>query len=53
MLLAHVQKNPSVKRVVLSSSVAAVVFNGRPRAPEVVIDESWFSDPEFCKQNKL
>ncbi|CAL5423789.1 unnamed protein product [Camellia sinensis] len=29
-------KNPSVKRVVLTSSIAAVAFNGRPRAPEVL-----------------
>ncbi|CAL5426105.1 unnamed protein product [Camellia sinensis] len=29
-------KNPSVKRVVLTSSIAVVAFNGRPRAPEVL-----------------
>ncbi|CAL5352435.1 unnamed protein product [Camellia sinensis] len=52
-VLGSCAKNPSVKRVVLTSSVAAVAFNGRPRAPDVVVDESWFSDPEFCKQNKL
>nr|AWJ64260.1 1-phenyethanol synthase 3 [Camellia sinensis] len=52
-VLGSCAKNPSVKRVVLTSSVAAVAFNGRPQAPEVVIDESWFSDPEFCKQNEL
>ncbi|KAL7174189.1 hypothetical protein ACSBR2_033444 [Camellia fascicularis] len=52
-VLGSCAKNPSVKRVVLTSSIAAVAFNGRPRAPEVVIDESWFSDPEFLLQNKL
>ncbi|KAL7202512.1 hypothetical protein ACSBR1_034061 [Camellia fascicularis] len=52
-VLGSCAKNPSVKRVVLTSSVAAVAFNGRPRAPDVIVDESWFSDPEFCKQNKL
>nr|QCU55202.1 cinnamyl alcohol dehydrogenase [Camellia fraterna] len=52
-VLGSCAKNPYVKRVVLTSSVAAVAFNGRPRAPDVVFDESWFSDPEFCKQNKL
>ncbi|XP_052199840.1 phenylacetaldehyde reductase-like [Diospyros lotus] len=46
-------KTPSVKRVVLTSSMAAVAFNFKPRTPEVVVDESWFSDVEFCKQNKL
>ncbi|KAI7983623.1 Cinnamoyl-CoA reductase 1 [Camellia lanceoleosa] len=52
-VLGSCAKNPSVKRVVLTSSVAAVAFNGRPLSPDVVVDESWFSDPEFCKQNKL
>ncbi|XP_062173273.1 phenylacetaldehyde reductase-like [Alnus glutinosa] len=42
--------SPSVKRVVLTSSTAAVAFNGRPRTPDVVVDETWFSDPEVCKQ---
>ncbi|KAJ9139662.1 hypothetical protein P3X46_030375 [Hevea brasiliensis] len=46
-------KVPSVKRVVLTSSMAAVAFNGKPRAPEVVVDETWFSDPDFCKESKL
>ncbi|XP_075511745.1 phenylacetaldehyde reductase-like [Primulina tabacum] len=43
-------KAPSVKRVILTSSMAAVAFNGKPRSPEVVIDETWWSDPEFCRQ---
>jgi len=43
-------KSPSVKRVVLTSSLAAVIFNRRPRTPDVVVDETWFSDPEFCRQ---
>ncbi|XP_073291978.1 phenylacetaldehyde reductase-like [Primulina huaijiensis] len=43
-------KAPSVKRVVLTSSMAAVAFNSKPRSPEVVIDETWWSDPEFCRQ---
>ncbi|XP_059431324.1 phenylacetaldehyde reductase-like [Corylus avellana] len=45
-------KAPSVKRVVLTSSIAAVAYNGRPRTPDVVVDETWFSDPEFCKQGQ-
>ncbi|KAL6966522.1 hypothetical protein U1Q18_032301 [Sarracenia purpurea var. burkii] len=52
-VLGSCAKTPSIKRVVLTSSTAAVVFTGRPRTPEVVVDESWFSDPEFCKENKL
>ncbi|XP_024187310.1 phenylacetaldehyde reductase isoform X1 [Rosa chinensis] len=45
-------KVPSIKRVVITSSMAAVAFNGKPVAPDVIIDESWFSDPAFCEQSK-
>ncbi|MBA0774328.1 hypothetical protein Gotri_009545 [Gossypium trilobum] len=44
---------PSVKRVVLTSSIAAVTYNGKLRTPDVVVDESWFTDPEYCKNLKL
>ncbi|MBA0731451.1 hypothetical protein Golax_020556, partial [Gossypium laxum] len=44
---------PSVKRVVLTSSIAAVTYNGKPRTPDVVVDESWFTDPEYCKNLKV
>lgn len=43
----------SVKRVVLTSSTAAVTCNGRPLTPEVVVDESWFSDPDVCRDLKM
>ncbi|XP_057750404.1 cinnamoyl-CoA reductase CAD2-like [Arachis stenosperma] len=46
-------KSPSVKRVVLTSSMAAVSYDGRPRTPEVVVDETWFSDPNFCRESKM
>lgn len=46
-------KFPTIKRVVLTSSIAAVAYNGRPRTPDVVIDETWFSDPNVCKELKL
>ncbi|XVF47370.1 hypothetical protein PTKIN_Ptkin03bG0103600 [Pterospermum kingtungense] len=46
-------KTSSVKRVVLTSSIAAVAYNGKPRTPDVVIDETWFSDPDHCKGLKL
>lgn len=45
-------KVPSIKRVVLTSSMAAVAYNGKPRTPEVVVDESWFSDPNLCRETK-
>ncbi|KAH9789855.1 Epimerase domain-containing protein [Citrus sinensis] len=40
-------KFPSIKRVVLTSSMAAVLNTGKPRTPDVVVDETWFSDPEL------
>ncbi|CAL5423795.1 unnamed protein product [Camellia sinensis] len=52
-VLGSCAKNPTVKRVVLTSSIAAVAYNGRPRTSDVIIDETWFSDPESCKENKL
>ncbi|CAB4268161.1 unnamed protein product [Prunus armeniaca] len=45
-------KFATVKRVVLTSSMAAVIFNGRPLTPDVVIDETWFSDPLVCENLK-
>ncbi|XP_076915794.1 phenylacetaldehyde reductase-like [Bidens hawaiensis] len=52
-VLSSCSKVESIKRVVLTSSVAAVLYNGSPLTPEVVVDESWFSDHEFCKETKL
>ncbi|KAL3622013.1 hypothetical protein CASFOL_034209 [Castilleja foliolosa] len=51
-VLGSCAKTSSVKRVVLTSSVASVFFNGKPLTPEVVIDETWWSDIELCKQTK-
>ncbi|XP_051120570.1 phenylacetaldehyde reductase-like [Andrographis paniculata] len=52
-VLRSCAKTPSVKRVVLTSSMAAVYFNGKPRTPDVVVDETWWSDPNYCKQMQL
>ncbi|KAI3687815.1 hypothetical protein L1987_81518 [Smallanthus sonchifolius] len=52
-VLSSCSKVQSIKRVVLTSSVAAVLYNGSPLTPEVVVDETWFSDQEFCKETKL
>lgn len=49
-VLKSAAKTKSVKRVVLTSSTAAVVYNNKPRGPEVAVDESWWSDPEYCKE---
>ncbi|RDX80127.1 Tetraketide alpha-pyrone reductase 1, partial [Mucuna pruriens] len=52
-VLKSCAKSPSVKRIVLTSSISAVLFNGRPKTPEVVVDETWFSDPDVCRELKL
>jgi len=46
-------KVPTIKRVILTSSMASVTVNGKPLTPDVVVDETWFSDPAFCESNKL
>ncbi|XP_065627694.1 phenylacetaldehyde reductase-like [Quercus suber] len=33
--------------------MAAVMFNKKPLTPDVVIDETWFSDPVACEELKL
>ncbi|GKV27471.1 hypothetical protein SLEP1_g36644 [Rubroshorea leprosula] len=52
-VLKSCAKVASIKRVVLTSSMAAVSYNGKPSTPDVVIDETWFSDPTFCEKSKL
>ncbi|CAA3013539.1 cinnamoyl- reductase 1-like [Olea europaea subsp. europaea] len=52
-VLESCAKAPSVKRVVLTSSIAAVAYNGEPLTPEVVVDETRWTNPEFCKEMKL
>ncbi|KAL6326269.1 hypothetical protein AAG906_004766 [Vitis piasezkii] len=49
-VLRSCSKVPSIKRVVVTSSLASVLFTGEPLTPEVLIDESWFSDPVLCKE---
>ncbi|XP_039688697.1 phenylacetaldehyde reductase [Medicago truncatula] len=51
-VLKSCAKSPSVKRVVITS-IASVVYNGRPRTPEVVVDETWFSNPDLLWEQKL
>ncbi|XP_057515121.1 phenylacetaldehyde reductase-like isoform X1 [Amaranthus tricolor] len=46
-------KFSSIKRVVLTSSMAAVLCTGKPLSTEVTVDESWFSDPDFVRRTKM
>ncbi|KAI3764261.1 hypothetical protein L2E82_14267 [Cichorium intybus] len=52
-VLKSAAKVPSLKSVVLTSSMAAVMFPVKPLELGDVIDETWFSDPETCEQKKL
>ena len=52
-VLRSCAKARSVKRVVLTSSIAAVTYNGRPKTPDVIVDEKWFSDIEICRKRKV
>ncbi|XP_062115497.1 phenylacetaldehyde reductase-like [Humulus lupulus] len=52
-VLKSCAKAPSVKRVIITSSMAAVLINGKPLNPDVVVDETWFSDPVFCENMKI
>ncbi|GLJ49835.1 hypothetical protein SUGI_1058910 [Cryptomeria japonica] len=45
-------KTPSVKRVVITSSMAAVAYNRRPRGPDTVVDETWFSDVDYSREQQ-
>ncbi|KAK2986162.1 hypothetical protein RJ640_008845, partial [Escallonia rubra] len=51
-VLRSCAKVSSVKRVVVTSSMSAVILNSKPLRPDVVVDETWFSDAEFCEQTK-
>ena len=42
----------SVKRVVVTSSIASVAYN-REAKDGVVDDESWFSEPSYCEERKV
>lgn len=52
-LLKSCTKAPSIKRVVVTSSIASVALNRNPRGPGTIKDETWFSDPELCKETKV
>ncbi|KAB1224859.1 Cinnamoyl-CoA reductase 1 [Morella rubra] len=51
-VLRSCAKAPSVKRVIITASMASVMFNGKPLTPEVVLDETWFSDTVRCEELK-
>jgi len=52
-VLQSCAKSPSVKRVILTSSISSVVFDTRPKNPGVIVDETWFSNPDLCRESKV
>ncbi|KAL4561217.1 hypothetical protein LXL04_033380 [Taraxacum kok-saghyz] len=52
-VLKSAAKVSSLKRVVLTSSMTAVLNGVKPREFGAVVDETWFSDPATCEQKKL
>ncbi|XP_038901183.1 phenylacetaldehyde reductase-like [Benincasa hispida] len=52
-VLNSVAKASSVKRVVLTSSMAAVSYSTRPQTPQTIVDDTWFSDPQMCTDQQL
>ena len=46
-------KKASIKKVIVTSSMAAVAYNGKPRTPDVVVDETWFSNAELCEKSQV
>lgn len=46
-------KFPTVKREVMTSSRATVMMSGKPLTSDVVVDETWYSDPLVCEKYKV
>ncbi|KAK1425318.1 hypothetical protein QVD17_20669 [Tagetes erecta] len=52
-VLKSAAKVRSLKRVVLTSSVASVMFGVKLPEHGGIVDETWFSDPVLCEQTKM
>ncbi|KAF2319618.1 hypothetical protein GH714_017622 [Hevea brasiliensis] len=52
-VLKSCTKVQSIKRVIITSSMVTIPYNGKPLSLDVVVDETWFSDPTLCKEMKL
>nr|GMC84477.1 cinnamoyl-CoA reductase 1-like [Ipomoea batatas] len=51
-VLRSCAKASSIKRVVITSSMATIMVTGKPVSPDVIMDETWFSDPKHCEETK-
>ncbi|XP_035545825.1 tetraketide alpha-pyrone reductase 1-like isoform X2 [Juglans regia] len=52
-VLRSCAKVASIKRVIVTSSMASVLYKRKPLDSDVVVDETWFSDPAICEELKL
>lgn len=52
-VLRSCAKTPSIRRVVVTSSMAAVAAVRRAKTPDVVVDETWYSEADFCREIKV
>ncbi|CAN6483282.1 unnamed protein product [Victoria cruziana] len=51
-VLRSCAKTPSIRRVVVTSSMAAVAAVRRAKTPDVVVDGTWYSEADFCREIK-
>ncbi|XP_071706565.1 phenylacetaldehyde reductase-like [Rutidosis leptorrhynchoides] len=51
-VLNSAAKVSSIKRVILTSSIATILYGTKPLESGVMVDETWFSDPVICEQTK-
>ncbi|KAL5707870.1 Coumarine and phenylpropanoid biosynthesis [Ranunculus cassubicifolius] len=52
-ILSSCAKTHTIKRVIVTSSIAALACNRKPQTPDTIMDESSFSDPEFLEESQL
>lgn len=52
-VLKSCKKISTIKRVVVTSSMATITHNNNPLTHGVVMDETWHSDLAFCKKKKV
>ncbi|KAH6824553.1 Rossmann-fold superfamily protein [Perilla frutescens var. hirtella] len=51
-VLESCTKASTIKRVVITSSITTVMYNHNSLQQDFTVDETWFSDPIFCEENK-
>ncbi|XP_065616920.1 phenylacetaldehyde reductase-like isoform X2 [Quercus suber] len=51
-VLKSCSKFSSIKRVIVTSSIAAIMCSRKPLTSDVILDETWFSDPVTCEESK-